>query len=595
MFGHRNWQWLAAAAAVFILVWQSVAIAQDKNPAGANMSGGNPAGGNIYMPPEKLTPTQLKAHIEKMLKVAPPARQAGFGEAMVAASDRILESKPPESLRAYAAFSLLDGLHEWGDVEHNATADQRLAEEAAKYKSDADKKVAATATLYDLEARVLKPSVIPAADVPKVLDEVKMALTGHTLSAARYMRLANGSATLINYLGTDEEAEKQFKQLGRLLEASSDPALAKLGAQIKAEKRDPKLAVPADKPGDSAAGQAAAAPEPEPKQETAQQWLDRIEGRLNSFIGAEHDTEFQAQKTAFLSQYPNDPIRWQWNLLDARRAVRGMQNPAEATKVAKAALAEVIAAPDAMPELREKAAILNLQLDIHNRVPVEQLVKTYTDFVKAFPKSTARGVLAETIIELAAGNDISEEALARLQKLKAGSEGLLAMILTVKIAEMEKLLALKTTPMDLQFTDTEGNKFDLESYRGKVVLVDFWATWCGPCVAGLPEVIEQYKKYHDQGFEIVGISFDEDKTALEQFVKSSEMPWVQFFDGQGWGNQYGKEYGIHSIPRMWLIGRDGKVIDFNARTNLPQKISQLMQSKEGAGEAKSNSAAKPRG
>ncbi len=168
------------------------------------------------------------------------------------------------------------------------------------------------------------------------------------------------------------------------------------------------------------------------------------------------------------------------------------------------------------------------------------------------------------------------------------------MILSAKIAEMEKLLTLKTTPMDLTFTDAAGKKFDLESYRGKVVLIDFWATWCGPCVAGLPEVIDQYKKYHDQGFEIVGISFDEDKTALEQFVKSNDMPWVQFFDGQGWGNKYGKEYSIHSIPRMWLVGRDGKVIDFNARTKLPQKISQLMQNKEGAGEAKSNSPGTPR-
>jgi thiol-disulfide isomerase/thioredoxin len=592
MLVHRN-GWRLAAAAVFILVGQSPAFAQERNPA----AGGNPTGGNMYMPSDKLTPTQLKAHIEKMLKVAPPARQAGFGEAMVTAAGLILESKPPESLRAYAALNLLDGLHEWGDVEHNAAADQRLAEEAAKYKSDADKKVATAAALYELEGRVLKPGEIPPADVPKVLDEVKAALTGHTLTAAKYMRLANGSAILINYLGTDEEAEKQFKQLGRLLETSSDPALAKLGTQIKSERRDPKLAVPADKPGDNPAGQAAATPEPEPqpRQETAEQWLDRIEGRLNSFVGSDHDAEFETQKTAFLKDYPNDPLRWRWNLLQARRAVAGIQNPAEATKVAKAALTEVIAAPDATPELHEKAAIMNLQLDMHDRLPVEQLAKNYAEFVQAFPKSTARGVLAEKIIELAAGNDISEQALARLQKLKDSSDGLLAMILSVKISEMQKLLALKTTPMDLKFTDAAGKEFDLESYRGKVVLVDFWATWCGPCVAGLPEVIDQYKKYHDKGFEIVGISFDEDKNALDQFVKDRDMTWVQFFDGKGWGNKYGQEYAIHSIPRMWLIGRDGKVIDFNARTNLPQKISQLMQGKDGAGEAKSNPAGTPRG
>ena len=293
-----------------------------------------------------------------MQRVAPAARQGGYGEAMVTASQSILDSKPPESLRAFAAVSLMDGLHEWADTEHNATADQQLAEAATKYLHDNDKKVAITATYYDLEERVLKPSDIAPADIPKVLDEVKAALTGRTLNAAKHMRLANGAGTLINYLPTDEEAEKQFKQLGRMLELSGDPALVKLGTQLKGSKRDPKLVpvVATDKPADAAAE--AAKPQPDPVAEvqvveTPEKWLERIEARLPSLMGSDHDAEYEMQKAEFMKQFPNDPLRWRWNLIDARCAVSGVKNREEGAKKARAALAEVAAAQDAPAELRK--------------------------------------------------------------------------------------------------------------------------------------------------------------------------------------------------------------------------------------------------
>jgi thiol-disulfide isomerase/thioredoxin len=591
MFSYRNRKSFVRAVTAFVIVLAAgVALAQQMNQSASNP----------YLPPEKASPTQLKAHIEKMQRVGPAARQAGYGEAMVTASTAILESKPPESLRAFAAVSLMDGLHEWADAEHNATADERLAEEAKKYLGDSDKKVATTAAFYNLEERVLKPGDIAPGDVLKVLDDVKSALTGRTLNAAKYTRIANGTATLINYLGSDEEAENQFKQFGRLLETSVDPALARLGTQLKVSKRDAKLAVPPDKAANNsadngaiqAAGNRETTQPATPEVETAEQWLDRVEGHLPALTGSAHDAEYENQKAAFLKQYPQDPLRWRWNLMDARRAMGGAKNREQGSKAAKAALSAVMAADDATAETREKASTMNLQLDIFNHVPIEELAKEYAEYAKAFPKSPARGALAQSIVEMASGGEINEGAVARLRDLKGKSDGLLAAIVQVRIGELEKLLELKHNPMEMKFTDVDGHEFDLESYRGKVVLIDFWATWCGPCVAGLPEVIEQYKKYHDQGLEIVGISFDEDKTALQQFVKEKDMSWVQFFDGKGWENLYGKKYGIHAIPAMWLIGRDGKVVDFNARAGLPQKLFKLLESREGGGEATSASATK---
>ncbi len=119
--------------------------------------------------------------------------------------------------------------------------------------------------------------------------------------------------------------------------------------------------------------------------------------------------------------------------------------------------------------------------------------------------------------------------------------------------------------MEIAFTDLSGTKIDLAKMKDKVVLVDFWATWCGPCIAEMPNVIAAYEKYREQGFEVLGISLDEDKAALEKFIAEKKMNWPQFFDGQGWANELARKHGIQSIPATFLIGKGGKVIAANLR------------------------------
>src|SRR5262249_12529680 len=158
-----------------------------------------------------------------------------------------------------------------------------------------------------------------------------------------------------------------------------------------------------------------------------------------------------------------------------------------------------------------------------------------------------------------------EKALATLESLPANNSPILGQFLAQRAKQLQVLVDLKQHPMELKFTTTDGRPLDLAQYRGKYVLIDFWATWCGPGGAAMPEVMELYKKYHDQGFEVVGISFDNDKEPLAKFLQEHDMPWQQYFDGKGWGNEIGQKYGIDSIPRMWLVGPDGRVLDFNAR------------------------------
>jgi thiol-disulfide isomerase/thioredoxin len=119
--------------------------------------------------------------------------------------------------------------------------------------------------------------------------------------------------------------------------------------------------------------------------------------------------------------------------------------------------------------------------------------------------------------------------------------------------------------MEIAFTDLKGKEVDLSKMTDKVVLVDFWATWCGPCVAEMPNVIAAYDKYKERGFEVVGISLDEDKASVEKFVEEKKMPWSQYFDGKGWGNEIAQRFGISGIPATFLVGKDGKIVASNLR------------------------------
>jgi peroxiredoxin len=137
--------------------------------------------------------------------------------------------------------------------------------------------------------------------------------------------------------------------------------------------------------------------------------------------------------------------------------------------------------------------------------------------------------------------------------------------------KIQRALAEGTKFPDFEEKDLAGNTLSIAKYKGKVVLVDFWATWCGPCVAELPNVLKTYEAHHGQGFEIVGISLDKEEQKLKDFIKAKNMTWAQYFDGKGWQSKLAGKYGVNSIPATYLLDGEGKIIAKNLRGEALEK------------------------
>jgi thiol-disulfide isomerase/thioredoxin len=132
-------------------------------------------------------------------------------------------------------------------------------------------------------------------------------------------------------------------------------------------------------------------------------------------------------------------------------------------------------------------------------------------------------------------------------------------------------------PLKLAFKDVNGGNVDIAKLKDKVVLIDFWATWCGPCIASLPELIKVYETFHGKGLEVIGINFDDDCEDMKRFTRKNKMLWPQFCDGMKWENALNKEFGIRAIPTMYLVDKKGVLRDLNARENLPEKVEALLK------------------
>lgn len=138
---------------------------------------------------------------------------------------------------------------------------------------------------------------------------------------------------------------------------------------------------------------------------------------------------------------------------------------------------------------------------------------------------------------------------------------------------------LMETPFELDFTDQlTGRRVSLRNLRGKVVVLDFWATWCGPCVAEVPHMLELYERYKDRGVEFIGISLDSQPAALKKFCEERGITWPQYCEpGKTWETSVAQRSGVRSVPTLFVLDKTGRVASTNARGRLAAVIEENLR------------------
>ncbi len=201
---------------------------------------------------------------------------------------------------------------------------------------------------------------------------------------------------------------------------------------------------------------------------------------------------------------------------------------------------------------------------------------------KLGPQELRVGMLVAQVSEIRGDHVVALSVYQKLETAFANSDDKRLAELSGKLHDAaKKRLGILGKPLVLKGTLVDGKELDWGPYKGKVVLVDFWATWCGPCLRELPNVLKLYEQYHSKGFEIVGVSLDTSKEALEKFIKDKEIPWQNLFshdeENQGWKHPLAQELGVNAIPHTILIGQDGKVLALGLRgERLAKKLEELL-------------------
>ena len=217
-----------------------------------------------------------------------------------------------------------------------------------------------------------------------------------------------------------------------------------------------------------------------------------------------------------------------------------------------------------------------------NRGDASKAEPTVDEFLKLDPKDERCAVLLGALAQAAKDKGKRAALEDRVLKDWPGSDP------AAQIKAVRKQREGVGKPFDLEFTDAiKGETVSIKGLKGKVVVIDFWATWCGPCVAEMPTMKKLYAEYKPKGVEFIGVSLDQPKDAggldkLKKFVAEKEIGWPQYYQGNFWQSEFSKGWGINSIPCVFIVDADGNLYSTEARgdENLRKLIPELLAKRD---------------
>ena len=291
-------------------------------------------------------------------------------------------------------------------------------------------------------------------------------------------------------------------------------------------------------------------------------------------------TDLHRAAAEFAAQHPDDPRAWEARLVELKTVIFPTPIPERKTLFSQqeSLLASILAAPQAPGPVKQQAerTLISQHLDHLDLTDTPEeasaLEARIVNYIQQHPDDKKANALQVRRVDLLQKVD-PKKAADLLAKLSRDDDPKVA-------AAAQGRLELKTaeaTPLDWKFTAVDGRPVDLAAWHGKLVLVDFWASWCPDCLREMPDVLAAYRKHHEQGLEVVGVSMDHDKAAMLAFLKKHDIPWPQEYDGQAWDSSVAVKYGVKGIPEMWLLDREGHVIATGVHgSQLEAKLSPLL-------------------